>query len=127
MDRIFIAVAALAGALSVGADAAAQHFLAADAVRAALAELGARYGLIHAAVLIGVALLLEVPTGGLGRGALALSGWSFVLALVCFCGGLFLHAGGHPAFAVIVPAGGMLFIAGWVLLLIHALSPRPLA
>lgn len=127
MDRIFIAVAALAGAVSVGADAAAQHFLAADAARAALAGLGARYGLIHAAALIGVALLLEVAAGGLGRVALALSGWSFVVALVCFCGGLFLHAAGHPAFAGVVPVGGVLFIAGWVLLFVHAVSPRPLA
>ncbi len=127
MDRIFIAVAALAGALSVGADAAAQHYLAGDEARAALAATGARYGLIHAAVLVAVALLLEVPAGGVGRLALALSGWSFVLALFSFCGGLFLHAAGYAAFAMFVPAGGVLFIAGWILLLVHAVSPRPLA
>lgn len=127
MERIFIAVAAAAGALSVGADAAAQHYLAGDEARAALAALGARYGLIHAAVLVAVALLLEVPAGGLARVALALSGWSFVVALVAFCGGLFLHAAGYAAFAMVVPAGGVLFIAGWILLLVHALSPRPIA
>ncbi len=127
MDRIFIAVAALAGAVSVGADAAAQHYLASGGARAALAATGARYGLIHAAALVAVALLLEVPAGGLGRVALALSGWCFVAALFAFCGGLFLHAAGLAAFAMFVPAGGVLFIAGWVALFLHAVSPRPLA
>ncbi|HUK60042.1 MAG TPA: DUF423 domain-containing protein [Stellaceae bacterium] len=127
MERFFIAVAAAAGALAVVADAAAQHYLAGDAARAALAATGARYGLIHAVALLGVALLLELPASGFGRVALALSGWSFVVALVAFCGGLYLHAAGAAAFAAIVPVGGTLFIAGWVLLFVHAVSPRPLA
>jgi uncharacterized membrane protein YgdD (TMEM256/DUF423 family) len=127
MERIFVAAAALMGALSVGADAMSQHLLAADPARAALASLGARYGLVHAAALIGISLLLDLPAEGLRRLALALSGWSFVAAFVFFCGGLFLHAAGHAAFAMVVPVGGMLFIAGWGLLLVHALSPRPLS
>jgi uncharacterized membrane protein YgdD (TMEM256/DUF423 family) len=126
MERIFIAAASLAGAVSVGADAVAQHYLGNDAARAALAGLGARYGMIHAAVLIGVTLLMSLPANAFGRAVLALAGWCFVLGLLCFCGGLFLHAAGHPSFAKIVPVGGVLFIAGWTALFLHAVSPRPL-
>jgi uncharacterized membrane protein YgdD (TMEM256/DUF423 family) len=124
MERFLIAVAALSGALAVGADASAQHLLADDPARVELAATGARYGLVHAAALIAVASLLR--RGGPARAWLLASAWCFSAALVLFCGTLYLHAAGlAPWLLPLVPAGGILFIAAWALLGVHALAPRP--
>ena len=124
MERFLIAAAALSGAAAVGADASAQHLLGSDPARLELAATGARYGLMHAAALIGVAALLRL--GGPARAWLLASAWCFALALVLFCGTLYLHAAGlAPWLLPLVPMGGMLFIAAWALLAVHALVPRP--
>jgi uncharacterized membrane protein YgdD (TMEM256/DUF423 family) len=124
MERFLIAIAALSGAAAVIADASAQHLLAGDPARVELAATAARYGLMHAAALVGVAALLH--RGGPARGWLLASAWCFSAALVLFCGTLYLHAGGlAPWLLPLVPAGGLLFIAAWVLLGVHALAPRP--
>ena len=122
MERIFGAIAALAGAVAVIADAMAQH-LAADSASAALAATGSRYALVHAAALLALAALLR---GGAKGGWLTASGWCFVVALPLFCGVLFLHAAGIATWLVpLVPVGGTLFIIGWVALAIHFVAPRP--
>jgi uncharacterized membrane protein YgdD (TMEM256/DUF423 family) len=124
MERFLIAVAALSGAAAVGADASAQHLLSGDAARIELAATGARYGLMHAAALVGVAALLR--GGAHARFWLLASAWCFAAALVLFCGTLYLHAAGlAPWLLPLVPTGGLLFIAAWVLLGVHALAPRP--
>lgn len=120
-SRIFLAVAGLAGAISVAADAAATHLLAGDPYRLGLAATAARYGLIHAAALLALGLLIE-RGGGFW---LALAAWCFVAGLALFCGSLdFLAAGAPHGLAMAAPWGGTAFILGWLAILVAALRPR---
>jgi uncharacterized membrane protein YgdD (TMEM256/DUF423 family) len=129
MERMWIGFPGLRGAAAVGADAAARHLLAGDPWRMNLASTAARYGLLHAAALLGVAgLALGVWGSGL-RGAarfwLLAAGWCFAAGMVFFCGSLYaLAAGAPPAAAQAAPVGGVLLIAGWAAVLVSALSPR---
>lgn len=119
--RIFLAIAGAAGAISVAVDAAASHLLASDAYRLGLAQTASRYGLIHAAALLALVLLV-VERGGCW---LCAAGWCFVVGLVLFCGSLDLLAAGAPPFlAHAAPWGGTAFILGWLALLIAALRPK---
>lgn len=119
--RIFLAIAGLSGASAAAFDAAARHLLAGDADRLGLAATSARYGLIHAAALLGIAALLR--NGG-GR-CLLVAGWLFVIGLVLFCGSLDLIIAGAPhSVAMVTPWGGTALIAGWVAVLVAALMPR---
>ena len=118
-SRIFLAVAGAAGAISVAIDAAAAHLFAADTYRLGLAETASRYGLIHAAALLAVALLID--HGGWLRAA----GWCFIVGLVLFCGSLdLLAAGAPPIVARAAPWGGTAFILGWLAVLASALRPK---
>lgn len=119
--RAFLAIAGLSGALSVGVDAASRHLLAGDVYRLDLAATSARYGIIHAVALLGVAALLN--QGG-GHRWLVLGGWFFVAGLALFCGSLDLIAAGSWArLAVLTPWGGSAFIAGWLSILVWAIVP----
>lgn len=119
-SRFFLAIAGLAGAIAVAVDAAATHLLAGDAYRLGFTATGSRYGLIHAAALVGLALLIE-RRGGLW---LAVAGWCFVAGEVLFCGSLYLLAAGAPhSFAIAAPWGGTSFILGWLAVLVAALRP----
>lgn len=121
-ERAFLAIAGFSGAVSVGADAAARHLLAGDATLLEFATIAARYGLIHAAALVGVAALLHRNGDGFW---LAVSGWLFVAGLALFCGSLDLVAAGAPvALTRLTPWGGTAFILGWLALLVAALMPR---
>lgn len=121
MSRVFLTAAGIAGALSVAADAVARHLLAGDAARLDFVTIAARYGLIHAAALLGIAILAQHGSGFWVR----ISGWLFVAGLVLFCGTLALLAAGAPSpLAMLVPWGGTAFIAGWIALLVAALAPR---
>jgi len=118
--RFFLAIAGLAGALSVAGDAVATHLLAAEPERLALGATAARYGLIHAAALVALAFLIERRRGLW----LTIAAWCFVAGLVLFCGSLDLLAAGAPhGFAIAAPWGGTAFILGWLAVLIAALRP----
>jgi uncharacterized membrane protein YgdD (TMEM256/DUF423 family) len=125
IERIWLALAGLSGAAAVAADAASRHLAAADAVRLDLAATGARYGLIHAAALLGVAVLAAQGQPGVRRRWLGLCGWCLAGGLLLFPGGLYLLAMGAPAALLwLVPVGGVLFMAGWAALLVAAAVPR---
>ena len=121
--RVFLAIAGIAGAISVAGDAAATHLLAGDPQRLDFAATAARYGLIHAASLL--ALVLAATRGG--SGWLTLAGWCFAAGLILFCGSLDLLAAGAPhGVAIAAPWGGTAFILGWLAVLVAALRPKPL-
>lgn len=123
-SRLFLAVSGASGAIAVAVDAAATHLLAAEPYRLNLAATAARYGLIHAAALLGIVLLNDRRGGGFW---LAAAGWCFVAGLALFCGSLDLLAAGAPHdVAVAAPWGGIAFILGWLALLIAALRPKSL-
>lgn len=120
--RVFLGAAGLSGAISVAADAVARHALASDPYRFDLAITSSRYGLLHAAALLGIAGLSRREESGFWLGA---SGWLFIAGLVLFCGTLDLVALGAPrGLVALTPWGGTAFIAGWIALLIAALRPR---
>ena len=126
IERLWIAFAALSGAAAVAADAAARHLLGGDASRPDLAAIGARYGLIHAMSLLGVAILSSGAKGRWRRRWLGVAGWCFAGGLLLFPGSLYALAGGAPAaMARLAPWGGTLFIVGWLALLAAALLPEP--
>jgi uncharacterized membrane protein YgdD (TMEM256/DUF423 family) len=115
MDRIFATLGALSGFIAVGAGAFGAHGLKARLTPELLAvfETGARYQIYHALALLAVAwAIARWP----GRAAVA-SGWCFVGGTVIFSGSLYLLAlTGVRGFGAITPLGGVLFLAGWLLL-----------
>jgi uncharacterized membrane protein YgdD (TMEM256/DUF423 family) len=124
-ERIFLAIAGFAGALSVVGDAVAAHALAGEPQRAELAATAARYGLIHAAALLALALLIERAQR---RFWLLAAGWLFVAGIALFCGSLDLVAAGAArGWVIFAPWGGSAFIAGWLALFVAAIRAQPSA
>jgi len=107
-----ILIAALTGALAVGCGAFGAHALKnrlpADLL--AVWNTAAHYHLIHAAVLLALALHAQV-TGRTG-------GWAFpalLVGVVLFSGSLYAMAlSGVRVLGAVTPIGGVLLIAGWI-------------
>ncbi len=103
-------LAALSGALAVIAGAYGAHGAHGPAVE--WLRTGAHYQLVHA---LAALVLLGRP---LGRAA----GWCFVGGGALFAGTLYAMALGAPLwFGAITPLGGLLLIAGWLVLAVGAL------
>lgn len=97
-----LVVAALSGAVAVGAGAFGAHGATGQA--AEWLRTGGQYQLIHAVAAL-VAMRLEA------RG----SAWLFVTGAALFAGTLYLMALGLPRWlGAITPIGGALLIAGWL-------------
>jgi uncharacterized membrane protein YgdD (TMEM256/DUF423 family) len=95
-------LAALSGALAIGAGAFGAHGAGKEA--AEWLKTGAHYQLIHAVAAL-VTLRMEA------RG----SAWLFLAGSAIFAGSLYLMALGAPRwFGAITPIGGALLIAGWL-------------
>ncbi|OYY72241.1 DUF423 domain-containing protein [Sphingomonas sp. 28-63-12] len=95
-------IAALSGAVAVGAGAFGAHGASGAAVD--WLKTGAHYQLVHA-----LAALIASQIGA--RGA----GWLFVSGGAIFAGSLYLMAIGLPRWlGAITPIGGALLIAGWL-------------
>jgi len=112
--RPWLLLAGILGALGVGAGAFAAHGLKAtlDPDMLAIWETGARYQLIHAVALLGVASL-GARAGGAGR----LAGFAFCAGILIFSGSLYVLAvTGLRWLGAITPLGGLLLILGWLLL-----------
>jgi uncharacterized membrane protein YgdD (TMEM256/DUF423 family) len=119
MDRIFTALGALSGFIAVAAGAFGAHALKAHLTPDMLAvfDTGARYQMFHALALLAVAWALSRWPGR----AAAASGWCFVGGTVIFSGSLYvLSLTGVRGFGAITPIGGVLFLAGWLLLAVAA-------
>ena len=115
MDRIFAALGAASGFIAVTAGAFGAHGLRARLTPELLAvfDTGARYQMVHALALLAVAWAISRWPG---RAAVA-SGWCFVAGTLLFSGSLYLLAlTGLRSLGAITPAGGVLFLAGWLLL-----------
>ena len=122
MERGFLTVAALAGALAVASGAFGAHALA-DRLppeRLATFDTAARYLMYHALALVGVALAFgRWPSAA---GWLQASGWCFIAGMLLFSGSLFLLTlSGIRWLGAITPLGGVALIAGWICLAVAAL------
>jgi uncharacterized membrane protein YgdD (TMEM256/DUF423 family) len=115
MERLFVMLAAISGFIAVGAGAFGAHALKARLSPEMLAvfETGARYQMVHALALLAVAW---AATRWPGRSVTA-SGLCFIGGTVLFSGSLYLLAlSGSRSFGAVAPFGGVLFLAGWLLL-----------
>ena len=118
--RIWLAIAAVNGALAVAAGAFAAHGLEGRLVASSfdVFETGARYQMYHA-LAIGLAAL--VMQGEAARAA-QFACWLFLAGIVLFCGSLYaLSLSGVATFGFITPVGGVAFLAGWIALIIAGL------
>lgn len=109
----WVTVGAVLGFLGVAAGAFGAHALRGSlpAERLEIFETAVRYQLVHALALV-MAGILEA-----GR-----AGWAFFLGVVVFSGSLYLLVlTDRRWLGAVTPIGGLLFLAGWVLL---ALAPR---
>jgi uncharacterized membrane protein YgdD (TMEM256/DUF423 family) len=119
MDRLFLMIGALSGAVGVAAGAFGAHALRARLEPRMLEvfETGARYQMYHALALIAVAWAAARWPGTLTTA----SGWLFVAGTLLFSGSLYaMTLTGVRALGAITPIGGVCFIAGWVCLAIAA-------
>lgn len=123
MDRLFLILAALSGAISVGAGAFGAHAMRArlDARLFEVFETGAQYQMYHALALLAVAWVASRWPGPL----VTASGWLFVAGTILFSGSLYAMAlTGIRALGAITPLGGACFIAGWLALAVAVMRAR---
>ena len=113
MDRVWVAIGALAGLGAVAMAAAAAHALTAlspqqlRAVDAAVQMQG-----WHALALVACGLLAMQRPGRVVHAA----GAAFALGMLLFCGAVYASALAGIATGPMAPIGGTLLMLGWVLL-----------
>lgn len=121
--RLFALLGAASGAVGVAAGAFGAHALKTRLPPDLLAvfETAARYQLLHALALLAVAAAAARWPGRL-TGA---SGVCLALGTLVFCGSLYvLTLTGVRAWGAVTPVGGLLLIAGWLLLAAAAWRAR---
>jgi uncharacterized membrane protein YgdD (TMEM256/DUF423 family) len=120
MEKTFLVIGAVLGALAVAIGAFGAHGLKAMVTADLLAnfETGARYHMYHALAIVAVALVIaRDPAAPLAP----LAGWLFLAGIVIFSGSLYLMAlTGIRWLGAITPIGGVALIGGWVCLALSA-------
>jgi uncharacterized membrane protein YgdD (TMEM256/DUF423 family) len=123
MNRNFLSVAALLGALSVALGAFAAHQLRtmASADIVAIFETGVRYQFYHTFALFLVAFLSE----RIHNKWMIWAGNCFIMGIILFCGSLYAltalaiaESTHRTLVGVATPIGGIFFILGWIFLYI---------
>ena len=118
MIRLLIAFGALSGFLGVGLSAMGRHWANAQHLTTV-----AQFLLLHAPALLALAALMGAGLVHDRIGAAA--GLGLVLGLALFCGDLaardFLA---RPLFPMAAPAGGLVLMLGWILILAAGLLRR---
>ncbi|WP_373062204.1 DUF423 domain-containing protein [Gemmatimonas sp.] len=120
MERLFIIIGALSGAIGVAAGAFGAHALKARVEPRMLEvfETGARYQMYHAIAMLAAAWIVTRFPGALANA----SGWLFLAGTVLFSGSLYaMTLTGIRALGAITPLGGVCFIAGWVCIALAAM------
>jgi uncharacterized membrane protein YgdD (TMEM256/DUF423 family) len=121
MNKSFLSIAALLGALSVVLGAFAAHSLKRMATEETVEvfQTGVRYQFYHVFALLMVALLSEK----FSNKWMTWAGNCFIAGIILFSGSLYLltalkiAATANARFVgVITPVGGLFFIAGWIFL-----------
>src|SRR5580693_2724778 len=121
MNRQFLSIAALLGALTVALGAFAAHKLKEMVSPEAVAvfDTGVRYQFFHVFALFLVALLSEK----FNNKWMIWAGNCFITGIVLFSGSLYILTAmkateytGLKFIGIVTPLGGLFFIAGWLLL-----------
>lgn len=121
--RLWIAVGAFFGLLSVVAGALAVHSLRGVLEAGALDTFGtaARFQMYHALALLATGLLADRLRSRL----ITLAGGLFTAGTVIFSGSLYILAlTGIGAFGAVAPVGGLSLIAGWTALIFGILGHK---
>jgi uncharacterized membrane protein YgdD (TMEM256/DUF423 family) len=117
VDRIWLGLAAIGGLLAVAMGAFGAHGVADDQARGWLTT-GATYLMTHSLAVFAAAFVYA-HGGRLARHAPPV----FLAGAVVFSGSLFAMAMGAPRIlGAVTPVGGLLFMAGWIVLAIAALQ-----
>ncbi len=121
MHRGFLKAGFFIGALSVAFGAFGAHALKNLAPAGVLNtyETAVRYQFYHLFAL----LLAAILYGDLNKKWVSAACWLFIGGMILFCGSLYLLCfvqaagiGGYTWLGAITPVGGVLFIAGWLIL-----------
>ncbi|MBV8850030.1 MAG: DUF423 domain-containing protein [Methylobacteriaceae bacterium] len=119
MRRLSFVIAALAGLLGaagMGAAAAAAHLGGGQ-----LLETAATFLMIHSAALLGIAALAQRASR---RSAVTfvIAAFLLIAGMLLFCGDFALRAlAARPLFRMAAPSGGILLIAGWLVIAVAAI------
>ncbi|MFJ7648862.1 DUF423 domain-containing protein [Lysinibacillus sp. NPDC097279] len=120
----FIVTGALHGFLAVALGAFGAHALKdiVDDYGLSIWETAVQYQMFHATGLLIIGLLMSSKLLGEVK-QLKLAGIFFNLGIVFFAGSLYVLAvSGIKVLGAITPIGGVLFLAGWVLIIVSALK-----
>ena len=127
MHKGFLIAASILGALSVALGAFGAHALKQIVPPESVTtfETGVRYQFYHTFTLLAVAILFETFPGKW----LLSAGWLFILGIILFSGSLYIltalkatNTVGLKGIGIITPVGGLLFVAGWMCLLIGIMA-----
>jgi uncharacterized membrane protein YgdD (TMEM256/DUF423 family) len=118
--RFWLALGALYGFIAVAMGAMGAHFPGVDDAGKEWLRTASLYQAIHALALIGVAALSDKRL----TFRLSFAGLCFALGVLLFSGGLYARALLGLDLGALVPAGGMAFLAGWLLLFVSAFGRR---
>ena len=120
MERFFLMIAALLGALAVAVGAFGAHALSSRLSPDLLEtfETGVRYHFYHVFALIAAVFALNRwPESSYSTAA----GWLFLVGILIFSGSLYILAlTGIRWLGAITPIGGVAFIGGWICLFLAA-------
>jgi uncharacterized membrane protein YgdD (TMEM256/DUF423 family) len=125
VQKTFLFLAAVLGALAVGLGAFGAHGLSSsiDEHSLMIYEKGITYQFYHVFALIACSMLYSKKPSKMIRWAY----WMFFAGIICFSGSLYLLATDsltHLPTSIlgpITPLGGLLLLAGWVLLAVYSL------
>lgn len=112
MSQTFLAASGILGFLGVAFGAFAAHGLKnkLSAEMLTIFETGARYHLLHACVLLGIAILAR----HMDTIAIRVAGYAMVIGILIFSGSLYaLAITGIRGLGAITPIGGLAFLVGW--------------
>lgn len=118
MHRPFLITASLLAALSIALGAFGAHALkkSIGVTELNIFETGVRYQMYHAMALLAVAILYK----DFKQQLLIWAGRAFIAGTLLFSGSLYSLSlsPDHKWIGVITPFGGLLFIAGWLLMIL---------
>ncbi|MBX5436864.1 MAG: DUF423 domain-containing protein [Alicyclobacillaceae bacterium] len=121
MERLFLGIGGVFGFLAVALGAFAAHGLKGklDAGQLDVFHTGVQYQMYHGLALLLTAMLLM----RMESSWLIVAGWCFIAGVVLFSGSLYaLALTGAKLFGPITPIGGVLFLVGWVCLVVGAVA-----
>jgi uncharacterized membrane protein YgdD (TMEM256/DUF423 family) len=110
--RIWLTLASLSGCMAVAAGAFGAHGMQ-DPRAKALLETGGHYQLMHALAVFASFVVWRL----LDAGGAAIAAWLFLAGGLIFSGSLYALALGAPRImGAVTPIGGLLLLAGWLVL-----------